>query len=204
MGSPDLEADGRLRQSLEEQARLRDEQIRLQAVMIELLNVQLRGCRSRMDRQTEEIEELKRLIRVRDDLTSGAGRGGLPAARSGLAGPAGRIEAGLSRRLPLLPSWISVVTPRLNSREVPGRGHGLVWASYPTSNTWWWTGGTDGSVEISRGMGTWPIVSEMTGPRPRPEQGRADHRSIMGWLNADDAAPRAPRLWPTCSGGSRR
>ena len=68
MGSPDLEADGQLRQSLEEQARLRDEQIRLQSVMIELLNTQLRSCRSRMERQTEEIEELKRLIRVRDDL----------------------------------------------------------------------------------------------------------------------------------------
>ena len=68
MGSPDLEADGPLRQSLQEQARLRDEQIRLQSVMIELLNTQLRGCRTLMERQTAEIEELKRLIRVRDDL----------------------------------------------------------------------------------------------------------------------------------------
>ena len=67
MGAPD--ADGHpLRQSLEEQERLRTEQIRLQSVMIELLNAQLRGCRSRIDRQTERIEDLKRMIRVRDDL----------------------------------------------------------------------------------------------------------------------------------------
>ena len=68
MGSSDAEPDERLRQSLEEQARLHAEQVRLQSVMIELLNAQLRGCRSRIDRQTERIEDLKRMIRVRDDL----------------------------------------------------------------------------------------------------------------------------------------
>ena len=68
MGSPDPEADGPLRQSLQEQARLRDEQIRLQSVMIEMLNAQLRQCRSRIDGQAEEIQDLKRMIRVRDDL----------------------------------------------------------------------------------------------------------------------------------------
>jgi hypothetical protein len=68
MGSPDPETEQGIRQSLDEQARLREEQIRLQSVMIEMLNAQLRGCRSRIARQTEQIEELKRLIRVRDDL----------------------------------------------------------------------------------------------------------------------------------------
>jgi hypothetical protein len=67
MDSPEPEAD-ELRRSLEDQARLSTEQIRLQSVMIELLNAQLRGCRSRIDRQTERIEDLKRMIRVRDDL----------------------------------------------------------------------------------------------------------------------------------------
>jgi len=52
--------------------------------MIDLLNAQLRDCRGRIDRQTEEIVELKRLIRVRDDLLylRGAerpGNGGEPA-----------------------------------------------------------------------------------------------------------------------------
>ena len=68
MGSPNPDTEQGLRQLLDDQARLRDEQIRLQSVMIEMLNAQLRGCRDRMDRQTERIHELKRLIRVRDDL----------------------------------------------------------------------------------------------------------------------------------------
>jgi hypothetical protein len=68
MNSSGPEGDDKLRQSLDDPARLKDEQIRLQSVMIEMLNVQLRGCRDRIDRQTERILELKRLIRVRDDL----------------------------------------------------------------------------------------------------------------------------------------
>jgi hypothetical protein len=68
MSVPDAGPEAGRPQSLEEQARLIAEQVRLQAVMIELLNEQLRGCRGRIERQAERIEDLKRMIRVRDDL----------------------------------------------------------------------------------------------------------------------------------------
>lgn len=68
MGSAKPEAENGIRQPGDEQARLRDDQISLQSVMIELLNTQLREARARLDSQAEEIAELKRLIRVRDDL----------------------------------------------------------------------------------------------------------------------------------------
>jgi len=72
------------------------EQIRLQSVMIEMLNVQLRDCRSRIDRQTEEIVELKRLIRVRDDLLHMRGAEGPPSGGA----PDGGVLSRLIRWLP--------------------------------------------------------------------------------------------------------
>jgi hypothetical protein len=50
-----------------ERARLLAEQVRLQQGMIELLNEQVRRQREQAVADTEEIRELKRLIRVRDD-----------------------------------------------------------------------------------------------------------------------------------------
>lgn len=50
-----------------DRARLLAEQVRLQQVMIDLLNDQLRRHREQAVADAENIRELKRLIRVRDD-----------------------------------------------------------------------------------------------------------------------------------------
>jgi hypothetical protein len=51
-----------------EQERLLTERIRLQDAMIELLNGQLRRERAEVERLGEDNVELRRLIRVRDDM----------------------------------------------------------------------------------------------------------------------------------------
>jgi hypothetical protein len=51
-----------------EQERLLTERIRLQDAMIELLNGQLRRERTEVERLGEDNVELRRLIRVRDDM----------------------------------------------------------------------------------------------------------------------------------------